>query len=122
MLREFAREARILAKLYHDEMDVFRSSFEIDPDTRETRNTEVCIYRNHKCGLSQSAGDPPERGTIVSETTDTYTIFADVDVRLQENDRVVVRVADGETYEGRSGKTFCLRSHGETPVKIEKVS
>lgn len=122
MLNEFTREARILAKLYHDEMDVFRSSFEIDPDTLETRNTEVCIYRNHKCGLSQDAGDAPERDTIVSETADTYTIFADVDVRLQENDRVVVRTADRETYEGHSGRTFCIRSHGETPLKVEKVS
>lgn len=122
MLREFAREARILKRLYHDEMDVYRGRIGQDPDSLEYRMGEVCVYRAVPCGLSLSGSDAPERDGVTSAISDTYTIFADASVRLQANDRVVVRTADGVTYEGRSGKTFGCRSHGETPFKVEGVS
>lgn len=122
MLREFSREARILRHLYYDEMDVYRVKYAKDPETLETKMQEVCIYRKTLCGLSLESNDTPERDTITAAVSDSYTIFADADVQLKENDRVVVRTADGAVYEGQSGRTFGCRSHGETPFKVEKVS
>ena len=120
MLKELEREKRILEKTYYDRMDSYRYRLVKDADTGETRQERTQIYENRKCALSQSGNDAPEKGTITDYSKSKYTLFADPGIQLQENDLVVVRTASGQTYEGRTGRTYVVLNHGETPLKIEK--
>lgn len=120
MLRDLEREKRILEKIYYDRMDRYRYRLVKDADSEETRQERVQIYENRRCALSLSGNDAPEEGTITDSSTSKYTLFADPGIQLQENDVVVIRTASGPVYEGRSGRTYVVLNHGETPVKIEK--
>mgnify|MGYP001034936474 FL=1 len=120
MLRDLEREKRILEKIYYDRMDGYRYRLVKDADSEETRQERVQIYENRRCALSLSGNDAPEEGTITDSSTSKYTLFADPGIQLQENDVVVIRTASGPVYEGRSGRTYVVLNHGETPVKIEK--
>ena len=120
MLRDLEREKRILDKTYYDRMDGYRYRLVKDADSGETRQERVRIYENRRCALSLSGNDAPEEGTITDSSTSKYTLFADPGIQLQENDVVVIRTASGLVYEGRSGRTYVVLNHGETPVKIEK--
>ena len=102
MLRDLEREKRILDKTYYDRMDGYRYRLVKDADSGETRQERVRIYENRRCALSLSGN------------------HADPGIQLQENDVVVIRTASGPVYEGRSGRTYVVLNHGETPVKIEK--
>lgn len=120
MLRDLEREKRILDKTYYDRMDGYRYRLVKDAESGETRQERVRIYENRRCALSLSGNDAPEEGTITDSSTSKYTLFADPGIQLQENDVVVIRTASGPVYEGRSGRTYVVFNHGETPVKIEK--
>lgn len=121
MRRELQREQRILRKTYHDTLDAFRFMTIKDPETGESRMREKQIYSAVPCALSVSSKSGPERGTVTDSTSNENTIFADPDVLLLENDHVVVRTESGQTYDGRSGKTYVAGSHGETTIKVERM-
>ena len=122
MLKEAAREARILSKTYHDRMDVYRTRYTKDPKSGESVKTECLLYHDRRCALSVSDNGAPEEHEIVSRNSNQYVIFAAPDIQMIEGDRVVVRQESGQVYEGRCGRTFVYRSHGETELKVEKVS
>ena len=107
MRRELQREQRILKKTYHDTLDVFR--FVASEDSAIP------------CALSVSSKSGPERGTVTDSTSNENTIFADPDVLMLENDHVIVSTESGQTYDGRSGKTYVAGSHGETTIKVERM-
>lgn len=121
MLRELEREKRILERMYHDRMDVYRNTIVKNPDTGESSLREVQIYETRKCSLVKNTGSP-ERGTVAGNVTEEHVIFADPDIHLNNNDRVVVRTESGQVYEGRSGMTYVIRNHGETGYRIEKMA
>ena len=121
MRRELQREQRILRKTYHDVLDVFRFATVEDPETGESRMKEEQVYSSVPCALSVSSKSGPERGTITDSTSNENVIFADPDIQLLENDRVIVRTESGQTYDGRSGKTYVAGSHGETTIKVERM-
>lgn len=120
MLRDLEREKRILDKTYYDRMDGYRYRLVRDADSGETRQERIRIYENRRCALSLSGNDAPEKGTIVDSSTSKYILFAAPEISFQENDLVVIRTASGPVYEGRTGRTYVLLNHGETPVKVEK--
>ena len=82
---------------------------------------EAQVYRSVPCALSVSSKSGPERGTITDSTSNENVIFADPDIQLVENDHVIVRTESGQTYDGRSGKTYVAGSHGETTIKVERM-
>ena len=121
MRRELQREQRILKKTYHDTLDVFRFVASEDPESGESRMREEQIYSAIPCALSVSSKSGPERGTVTDSTSNEHTIFADPDVLMLENDHVIVSTDSGQTYDGRSGKTYVAGSHGETTIKVERM-
>ncbi len=120
MLKDLEREKRILDKTYCDRMDGYRYRLVKDADSGETRQEPDRIYENRRCALSLSGNDAPEEGTITDSSTSKYTLFAAPEILFRENDLVVVRTASGPIYEGRTGRTYVVLNHGETPVKVEK--
>lgn len=122
MLKTLEREKRILAKTYFDRLDVYRTRLVKNPDTGESSLQEVCVYADCPCALSMSSKNAPERGTAADEESNENVIFADPELQMHNNDRVVVRTASGQVYEGRTGKTFVLGSHGETNLKVEALA
>lgn len=116
--RELEREKRILERTYHDRMDVYRSRMVKDPESGETVFEEALVYGNRRCALVIRA-DTPAQGTVVDDVEEEHTIFADPDLQMEQNDRVVVRAESGQAYEGRSGRTYVVRNHGETGFRID---
>ena len=121
MRRELQREQRILRKTYHDVLDAFRFTMAEDPETGESRMKEEQVYSSVPCALSVSSKSGPERGTITDSTSNENVIFADPDIQMLENDHVIVRTESGQTYDGRSGKTYVTGSPGETTIKVERM-
>ena len=119
MLQGLEREKRILDKTYYDRLDGYRYRLVKDAGG-ETRQERIRIYENRRCALSLSGNDAPEEGTITDSSTSKYTLFAAPEILFQENDLVLVRTASGPVYEGRTGRTYVVLNHGETPVKVEK--
>lgn len=120
MLRDLEQEKRILDKTYYDRLDGYRYRMVKDTDSGETRQEPIRIYENRRCALSLSGNEAPEEGTITDSSTSKYTLFAAPEISFQENDLVVVRTASGPVYEGRTGRTYVVLNHGETPIKVEK--
>lgn len=116
------REAEILARLYDERMEVYRSTFLKDPDTGETKQANKKVYQDTPCRLSQMDESAPERGDVAAKLSNKYKIFAGSDVCLNEGDRVKVRTRDGRLYEGISGRSFGYYSHIEAELKVEKIS
>lgn len=121
MLRELEREKRILEKTYHDRLDVYRYRLVRDRESGETLQERVPVYQDRMCALSLSGNGAPEKGDTADTVSSEGTLFADPGIRMQEKDLAVVRTAAGQVYEGRTGRTYVVMSHGETPLKIEKV-
>ncbi len=122
MRRDVGKEAAVLAKLYYDRMDVYRTRYVKNTDTGAMEKSESCMYQDVCCALSLSDKDAPDRGDVTSQVSNRHTLFASVDFLMEANDRVVVRTAAGQVYEGRTGRTFVLMSHGETDFFVERVS
>ena len=121
MKRNQMREAKTLAKTYYDRLDVYRYQLIKDGDSGETRQKKILVYKNQKFAVSMSGNEAPERGTVVDDSSSTYTLFTDPEIRMQENDLVVIRTFSGQIYEGRTGKTYVAISHGETSLKVDKI-
>lgn len=121
MRRELQREQRILRKTYHDVLDSFRFVTVEDPESGESQMKEEQVYSAVPCALSVSSKSGPERGTITDSMSNENVIFADPDIQLLENDHVIIRTESGQTYDGRSGKTYVAGSHGETTIKVERM-
>ena len=121
MLKELEREKRILERTYHDRMDVYRYRLVRDVESGESRQEQVPVYENRRCALDLSGNGAPEKGTVADAVSTGGTLFADPGILLKENDLAVVRTVSGQVYEGRTGRTYAVLNHGETPLKIEKV-
>jgi hypothetical protein len=119
---ELERETRILSKTYFDRMDIFRNTVEQDPDTGETRMKEKQIYHDRPCALCVSNKKASDEETIMGRVSNENVVFADPSIQMQNNDRIVVHTASGQTYEGRTGITYVVGSHGETAIKIERMA
>lgn len=119
MLRSLEKESRILARTYYDRLDVYRNRLVKDPDTGESSMEERLVYSDAPCAFSMSSKNAAERGTIADEQSNENVIFADPGLQMNPNDRAVIRTASGQVYEGRTGRTFVIGSHGETNLKVE---
>ncbi len=116
-------EAAVLAKTYHDRLTVFRYVSHTDGDTGETKEAESVIYKSVPCALSQSKNEVPVREGVTFPKDAGHVLFTMPDIRMEENDRAEVVTQAGESYKGRTGRTFVYAgSHGETRMKIEGIA
>jgi len=116
------REAEILAKTFRDRLSVYRKEMRTDPETQESREMEALVYENVICALSLSSVSVPERQEFHSEKKMSAVIFTPPGIFLKDNDRAVIITEAGQTYQGKTGKTFGYISHGEAPFEPEAVT
>lgn len=116
------REAGILAKTFKDHLSVYRKQKKMNPQTLATVEEEAPVYEDIPCALSQKGNNVPDRQEFHSESKRDYTLFTVPGVELLDNDRAVVQTEAGQTFEGKTGKTFSYVSHGETPFGVEKIT
>lgn len=116
------KEAEILARTFQDRMSVYRKQMRINPETKESREVETLAYENVICALSQGSVSAPQRQEFHSEKQMGAVIFTPPGIFLEDNDRAVITTQAGQSFSGKTGKTFAYISHGETPFAPEAVT
>lgn len=116
------REAEILARTFRDRLTLYRKKRIRDPETDESLEREVPIYEDVLCALSQGSGSVPERQEFYSEQKRSAVIFTPPGIFMEDNDRAVIVTEAGQTYQGKTGRTFGYISHGETPFAPEEMA
>lgn len=116
------REANILEKTFKDHLNVYRKEMKVHPQTKESIETETLIYAEKACALSQGSSSTPERQEFHSEKQMDMVIFTPPGLQLLENDRAEIVTEAGQSFHGKTGRTFSYISHGETPFKVEGIT
>lgn len=113
-------EKELLKRTYKDELNVLRNGLIVNQDG-ESVGVQNMIYVGRPCALSQSKKSPPQREDFSFKVSDEYTIFADPEVVMKENDRAEIVTETGMVIQGITGSTFLYPSHGETKLLVEKA-
>lgn len=116
------REEKILTETYHDNLTVYRKVPLKNPDTGETTESEVIVYENIRCALSNSSNNTPQKQEFYHEKQMNAVLFTEPYVFMIENDRVEILTETRQFFEGVTGRTFPYVSHGETPVSLEGMT
>ncbi|MCI9097943.1 MAG: hypothetical protein HFI95_17565 [Lachnospiraceae bacterium] len=116
------KEAEILARTFRDRMSVYRKEMRVNPETKESREVEIPVYENVICALSLGSMDVPQRKEFHGEKQMGAVIFTPPGIFLKDNDRAAITTQAGQSFSGRTGRTFAYISHGETPFDPEAVT
>lgn len=116
------REARILARTFRDRLTVRRAVWVKDPQTEESKQIEEIVYEDIICAYSQASSGMPQREASYSTASRESVLFTVPGVELLDNDLATVVTEAGQTFQGRTGRTFGYISHGETPFAAERLA
>ena len=116
------KEAEILARTFRDRMSVYRKEMRVNPETKESREVEIPVYEPQNCALSQGSMEEPQRKEFHGDKQMGALIFTPPGIFLKDNDRAAITTQAGQSFSGRTGRTFAYISHGETPFDPEAVT
>lgn len=118
---------KLLAILYDDRMDIYRTGSETNADsTTDISYEPEPLYKDIECRLSFSSDDTGSDSEVDRNPVRfNPKLFCRQDVDLKAGDYVVVRryAEDGSitwTYEGRVARPSSYSSHQEAFLRIDK--
>ena len=118
---------KLLALLYDDRMDIYRTGSEVNADnTTDISYEEEPLYKDIECRLSFSSDDTGSDSEVDRNPVRfNPKLFCKPGVDLKAGDYVVVRryADDGSitwTYEGRVAKPSSYSTHQEAFLRIDE--
>ena len=114
------KQKKILLKTYTDTLTVLRFK-KIKTNLGETKLVKEAVYENEPCYLSIGTVRTGEKEEITYRTDNEYLIFTENTVKMLENDEVIITRRDGETYKGKTSRSYVFDTHCETSLKVSEV-